>query len=52
MGHPPVQKTKKLPMFSNPVFSKRMGHPQEKCHYLLGMDFLVKDITSFISNLT
>jgi hypothetical protein len=39
-------------LFQTPLFEKEWTIPHEKCHFLLGMDFLVKEITNLTSNFT
>lgn len=43
-------KSKELPKFSNAAFQKKDGpSPTEKCHFLLEMDFLLKEMTNLAS---
>jgi hypothetical protein len=52
-GIPQFKKPKKLPDFFNSRFlQKRRTIPHEKCHFLLGMNFLDEEITKLTSNFT
>jgi hypothetical protein len=52
--HSPFQKKEKGTdfFFQTPLLKKAWTIPHEECHFLLNMDYIVKEMTNLISNFT